>query len=196
MQTPSKKLKKQTAIEKKQLNQRVASAIRKQIKELVMAHHESRILRKLSALDHALADNDAGGAYRILSNLEDRLTVRLDSGYPVLDHNNSTVYEEHEIADVHAMYLQGLGTEPKHYPAQEVYLTPTVTQNDDFVAKLAAERVPITLNLHTHELDANCSQSDYMKHINSKITSMPFKKEKTRPLQEWTGCPTSYLNVG
>ena len=167
---PNHKLRTKGARNKKIISQREASTIKKQIKELVMGHHKSRILRKLSSLDDALANNDMGSAYRILSNLENRLAVRLNSGYPVLDHNNHTVYEEHDIADVHARHLQGLGTEPKHDPAQGVYLTATVRQNDSFVSKLAADWIPVAPELHTHDLDTDCSQSDFMKYVNSKIT--------------------------
>ena len=137
---------------------------------MVFLNQKNKITRKLKKLDDALATHDIGAAYTVLKQIENRLSIRLDSGYPVEDGNHNLVYDDTAIANVHAVHLDTLGQEVQHDPRNGVSLPRTVLENDAFVANLAASWVPSTPQAHTDDIDQCCSRKDFMAYVNSRIT--------------------------
>ena len=71
---------------------------------------------------------------------------------------------------MHADHLRGLGEEAQHDPGKGVILSRTVRANDAFVKMTAEEWVPVCPVAHSHDIDGDCTPSEFMQYVNSIIT--------------------------
>ena len=108
-----------------------ACHLRKKIKDALQKYYSGRLQRKLGELDDALGAKDTQAAFAILSNIEDRLAIRLDEGYPVQDARGDLQYDELAIPAVFRDHLEVLGAPATGTP--DAPLPPTVVYNDAFL---------------------------------------------------------------